>query len=575
MAERFGADVGQVGRLGDPMFADVTSREFTPARCEDALGAILEGHPGAVIAALNDHGFRIPVPVSLELGGRQTLPVPVERSTMVDVVVPADRLTVVTTWERAQSQGLAVRPVRSMSDPDRWLTLSIIDAHRRHGVWLAVLTDDDTATTDTGLEAVPLVMAMRPRSGAMHKNMLAMITAIDANISKMLGFSAEEMIGVRSSEFVHPDDQDRAVAAWMQLIYSGVGQRVRFRHRRSDGTWLWVEADNLHNGADDGDQIDITAYVTDVSDEMAAHEEIAHREQLFSRLAAALPTGVAQLGQGGEVVYANERLAAILGTHPTNAACILDAVTEQHRPGFDASLTDALIERRDSEAEYDVIRPADGQRRCCTVSFVAVDDQNGRPGALLCVSDVTDSAAMRDKLRALATFDGLTGCHNRTSTITVLEHLLAGSDATEIGVIFIDLDDFKPINDRYGHPVGDEVLVFVASRLRELTRSDDIVGRFGGDEFLLVCHGADTDEHLARIGERVRDAINQPVLLTVGTIDIHASVGTARWEPGLTASTLVAHADAAMYNAKHERSERQPNLPARTSTDRRTKTASP
>jgi hypothetical protein len=114
-----------------------------------AVRTLLATHPDAVVAALADDGFRIPLPDSFELGEHRPLAVPAERATMLDIVVAADRIAVVTAWERARKSGIGVTAVHALSDPGTRLTLSIVDARDDHGVWLSVLAHDDEERSRT------------------------------------------------------------------------------------------------------------------------------------------------------------------------------------------------------------------------------------------------------------------------------------------------------------------------------------------------------------------------------------------------------------------------------------------
>jgi PAS domain-containing protein len=105
----------------------------------------------------------------------------------------------------------------------------------------------------------------------------------------------------------------------MDLVAHRGTQRVRLRHRCSDGSWLWIEVEQIHNGAENPDEVDVVSHISDISEEMAAHEALRRREQLFSRLAESLPSGVAQIQQDLSVVYANARLGTILGITPIPA----------------------------------------------------------------------------------------------------------------------------------------------------------------------------------------------------------------------------------------------------------------
>ena len=112
------------------------------------------------------------------------------------------------------------------------------------------------------------------------------------------------------------------------------------------------------------------------------------------------------------------------------------------------------------------------------------------------------------ELERRATFDALTGCYNRGAILELLERELAREDGAGIGVIYVDLDKFKPVNDTLGHAAGDELLAGVAERLRELTRREDDVGRLGGDEFLVLLPDIRSSEVAMRVAERICNSMN-------------------------------------------------------------------
>ena len=141
----------------------------------------------------------------------------------------------------------------------------------------------------------------------------------------------------------------------------------------------------------------------------------------------------------------------------------------------------------------------------------------------------------REELTAKATYDVLTGCHNRASTLAFLEAALE-EDGASTAVIFVDLDRLKPVNDSLGHEAGDELLAVTAARLAGVLRREDIVGRIGGDEFLVVCRGLEFPEAAMTTGRRVREALCRPAALAAGTVDVSASIGVACAAPGVDAS---------------------------------------
>jgi len=166
---------------------------------------------------------------------------------------------------------------------------------------------------------------------------------------------------------------------------------------------------------------------------------------------------------------------------------------------------------------------------------------------------VTESAKLREELKIQASHDALTGCLNRSAVIQALERLLAEPDHGGTALVFIDIDHFKPVNDRLGHAAGDELLTHVATRLTRLCREHDLVARLGGDEFLLVCRGTELPSHAAAVAGRVREALRQPIALPGASVQISASIGVAWPDEGMTAEQLIRQADAAMYESKRHR----------------------
>ena len=158
----------------------------------------------------------------------------------------------------------------------------------------------------------------------------------------------------------------------------------------------------------------------------------------------------------------------------------------------------------------------------------------------------------RGKLTYLALHDSLTGLANRTLLLDRLTHAIAGSArrVERVGVLYLDLDGFKAVNDRLGHAAGDRLLVTMARRLVSLVRPSDTVARLGGDEFVVVCNDlALGEEALASIANRVRRGL-ETIVSESEELVIRASIGAAIAGPGADPEAVLAEADAAMYAAK-------------------------
>ncbi|QBI21144.1 GGDEF domain-containing protein [Egibacter rhizosphaerae] len=164
----------------------------------------------------------------------------------------------------------------------------------------------------------------------------------------------------------------------------------------------------------------------------------------------------------------------------------------------------------------------------------------------------TDLQRREARFRELALYDSLTRLASRYQLMARLEALVAEVPAGAVGgtVAFVDLDAFKPVNDRYGHEVGDRVLCTVAERLSALVREGDTVSRLGGDEFILVCRDVATPAEAERLRYRLADALAVPAMLDGVEVPLSASVGLAMLHGGDDPEALIQRADTAMYEEK-------------------------
>ena len=155
-----------------------------------------------------------------------------------------------------------------------------------------------------------------------------------------------------------------------------------------------------------------------------------------------------------------------------------------------------------------------------------------------------------------ARHDPLTGLLNRSGLMEALSTAIGRAKASNtcLGVVFSDLDRFKVVNDSLGPSAGDDLLVGVAKRLVESVRTVDVVGRFGGDEFVVICHGLTDPQSISRVAEALLSAFDDPFAVDDGDLAILPSIGVVIWdpskEPAVTAEELIRDADAAMYEAK-------------------------
>jgi diguanylate cyclase (GGDEF)-like protein len=267
-----------------------------------------------------------------------------------------------------------------------------------------------------------------------------------------------------------------------------------------------------------------------------------------------LPFAVAMIDRDGVMPLWNNELCELLPMPPSQGGGndLSSLVRELRRVVSDPEeletrLREAVRDQR-HVTEFEVAL-RDGGALAITAGALPLDDG----ATVLCFRDATGELRARRELEHRALHDPLTGLPNRELLMDRLSVALArlGRQGTGVGVLFIDLDGFKAINDEYGHAVGDELLVGIAARLRRELREGDTVARYGGDEFVLLCEDLVHVDSAQPLAERLAAAIGQPVSVGGHLLAVQASVGVVvEHNPAITADALLARADAEMYRVK-------------------------
>jgi diguanylate cyclase (GGDEF)-like protein/PAS domain S-box-containing protein len=521
------------------------------------LAAVVAKDPDSFIAAIGPNGLFAPMPPEVvRLGLR-----PIEgESSMLGLIVEEDHRLVIDTWYQLLAEGAASCVIRLNAAPDSPARMHLVDATHRFGVHLAVLSGSGLSADLTVLPEL-----VRPRMVTMVKNPTSVVTGVGPEIGPLLGWSPAELVGQRTLELVHPGDQQRAIASWMDMLGTPAGsaRRVRLRHVHREGHTVWFEVTN-HNHLADPENPRVVAEMLDISDEMAAQEAVRVAEQLMRRLTETIPLAILQVNQQGRVSFLNERAARQVKAQAGDV--LSDAVLELTEPADRARVAGALagvLTGQDTDLEYSHREPGAGNRRIRANLRALTDDSGAVTGAIACLADVTEEALLREKLWRQATFDALTGCHNRAATMAALEDALGAAEVhAGTAVIFLDLNSFKPINDRYGHAAGDLLLSQVAVSLRSAVPPGAIVGRIGGDEFVAICRDVAGRDHADRIGADLLGALSAARVRVGGdTLVPRASLGVA-WTPygENDPDELLARADAAMYAVKRARGDHRQSI---------------
>ena len=231
----------------------------------------------------------------------------------------------------------------------------------------------------------------------------------------------------------------------------------------------------------------------------------------------------------------------------------------RHEVGFYKGMWDALIGQGFWEGDlWNKVRNGELRRHHLAISSVR-DSQLRTRFYVGMLQDITDRHAAEEAIHYQALHDNLTGLANRSLLMEQLEREVALGlrQGSSFALLYIDLDDFKPVNDQLGHAAGDALLLEVAQRLRQCMRESDMVCRQGGDEFVVLVPQAGTASELNRLAGKLQQQLSLPFTLPERTVRISASIGIARFpEHGRSADALLRAADEAMYRAKEAGGDR-------------------
>jgi len=294
-------------------------------------------------------------------------------------------------------------------------------------------------------------------------------------------------------------------------------------------------------------------------DTLAALEAARLSEQRYALAAAGSNDGLWDWDVRANALYCSERWKLMMGLSPTDSVCTLEEWVSLADDEDRARLQEAIEahltgERSHFEIEYRM-RHVDGNVRWVHCRGIAVRDESGRAIRLAgSQTDISEPRRIRDSLAQAAQHDPLTDLPNRTLFRELVQRAIGQTTrvgSPGYGVLFIDLDGFKAINDTHGHVAGDRFLKAIAKRLQSHLRPGDVLARLGGDEFGVLAHNVETADDVCAIAERLQEALAEPFLVngqrTRGAASIGIVVGNAQ---SRSVDALLRDADIAMYRAK-------------------------
>jgi len=367
----------------------------------------------------------------------------------------------------------------------------------------------------------------------------AYVSAYGFTIESIVGKSVPDVIGAEAYAVIQP-----------YILRVMEGETVSYERPLilPDGSSSVIEVNLIPHIISDEKPQSAFVLITDITKFRRAEEAIRESEDRVRKFADATNEGIVFFDSGiiTDINEAGARLVRlpvekIIGRQVLDfvAPDSVETVAKNIRVGFDRPY------------EANMLR-ADGT--LVTLEFVGkVIVRDGKTLRMTVARDISDRKQAEARIQFLAHHDILTHLPNRAMLLERLQIMLnvAKRQGTQVGVLFIDLDNFKTINDSLGHYAGDQLLKRLAQRLQACLRSVDLVGRLGGDEFLVIISGLERTEDVIPIAEKIAECISEPFALEGQTLGVSGSIGISMYpQDGESTDTLIRNADAAMYLAK-------------------------
>jgi diguanylate cyclase (GGDEF)-like protein/PAS domain S-box-containing protein len=386
------------------------------------------------------------------------------------------------------------------------------------------------------------------------------IRYVSPAVERVIGYKPEEQVGINAFASVHPEDREQASNTFAEILKRpGLHPPLEFRVPHKDGSWRYLEH-VVNNLVDDPSVSGVVITSRDVTGRKEVDRKLREAEQRYRTLVEQVPAVVyiQEIGSPDSAIYMSPQIETLTGYSPE------DCKDPDLRWGMvhpdDREWLQAEDERTGEPGEvfateYRVVH-RDGRIKWVRNESVMIEDEMSGTrywqGLML---DITERKALEQQLHHQAFYDPLTGLPNRALFMERLEHASTRANQRNgrVAMLFVDLDNFKVINDSLGHKAGDQLLKAVAERMKSYLRPEDTAARLGGDEFTILVEDVAGVGEGVRIAERIADVLQPPFTLEEQEVFITTSIGIAlNNSTQERAENLLRYADLAMYRAKHK-----------------------
>lgn len=376
--------------------------------------------------------------------------------------------------------------------------------------------------------------------------------------AEIVGYSLAELepVSIESwTKLAHPDDLECSNEL-LQQHFSGLSPFYEFeaRMRHKQGHWVWVlDRGKVSSWTEDGKPLFMFGTHQDITARKTAEEQLSKSLHYNRSLIEASLDPLVTISKDGKIMDVNRATEDITGVsrQQLTGSEFSDyfADPEKAREGYRQVFLAGYI------SDYPLaIRHIDGHLTEVLYSASTFLDEQGEvAGVFAAARDITKLKETVEHIEHMALFDALTELPNRVMLNDRFHQALASAkrDRSHLALLFIDLDRFKPVNDTYGHHIGDLLLIQVANRMRSCIRESDTVARIGGDEFVVLLPDVESESDALAVADKIRIALRLPIQIESLSLEISSSIGIALYPlHGQDWEALSKNADAAMYRAK-------------------------
>jgi diguanylate cyclase (GGDEF)-like protein/PAS domain S-box-containing protein len=368
----------------------------------------------------------------------------------------------------------------------------------------------------------------------------------------IVGYSPDELQTLTFGDITHPEDRDNQREHLQRLITGTISEfTIEKRYIRKDSRIIWAYLTISPLWPAGGEPDSTLVVIRDITSRKLAEEKLVFASKVFENSIE----GIVVTDSQGTIMQVNPAFSLITGYGPNEAVGQNPRIlkSKKHSSEFYENMWKQLIDIGQWSGEI-WNRRKDGEAYPEWLTISAVKDHRGRTTNYVSIfHDISELKRQQETLEHQAQHDALTGLPNRVLINDRLEMALARMkrNRTKLALLYLDLDNFKRINDAFGHTAGDDLLIEVAERLAGLLRTGDTMARLGGDEFLILLSEVDNIDDVSVIAVRLIESLKQPFYHDEIEYFISVSIGvTIAPEDGGDAVSLVKFADNAMYRAK-------------------------